>query len=57
MTVVPDFRQSSANAAMSELKTRCDSACPLGLIKCYGGSELMAVYDGMLFPPCNDAAL
>lgn len=45
--LVPDFTGASDNLAMYHLKTRCDSAKPLGVVRCDPtNSELLVVYDG-----------
>lgn len=45
-TVVPDFTNASDNQPMYRLKARCESAKPLGLVRC-DSSELLLVYDGV----------
>lgn len=43
-TVVPDFTNPSDPLPMSHLKARCESAKPLGLVRCEN-SELLLIYD------------
>ncbi|KAJ3783008.1 hypothetical protein GGU11DRAFT_848965 [Lentinula aff. detonsa] len=44
VTVVPDFSGASTNQPMANLKSRVDSAKPLGLIRS-DASELLVIYD------------
>jgi RHO1 GDP-GTP exchange protein 1/2 len=47
LTIVPDFTGAGSNIAMSSLKTRCEAAKPLGLVRA-GQDELLVVYEGEL---------
>lgn len=44
-TLVPDFTKANENAALNSLKSKCEAAKPLGMIRC-DASELLVVYDG-----------
>ncbi|EIW84261.1 hypothetical protein CONPUDRAFT_163433 [Coniophora puteana RWD-64-598 SS2] len=44
VAVVPDFSDSATNKRVADLKSRCEAAKPLGLIRC-DASELLVVYD------------
>jgi len=44
VTVVPDLSNASHIAAMADLKSRCDAARPLGLVRC-DADELLVIYD------------
>jgi len=44
VTVVPDFSGAGSDNAMSSLKTRCEAAKPLGLVRS-GQDELLVVYE------------
>ncbi|KAL4063545.1 hypothetical protein V8B97DRAFT_1991199 [Scleroderma yunnanense] len=46
ISIVPDFSGASSNPSMANLKSHCENARPLGLIR-YDASELMAIYDTM----------
>ncbi|THH20762.1 hypothetical protein EW146_g670 [Bondarzewia mesenterica] len=45
-TVVPDFSQTNSNLPMHSLKTRCDDAKVLGIVRT-NNSELLVIYDGL----------
>lgn len=49
VTVVPDFSGAACNTDMADLKTRCEDAKPLGLIRAESG-EILVVYDSKSFP-------
>ncbi|KAG1781631.1 hypothetical protein EV702DRAFT_1177351 [Suillus placidus] len=44
ISVVPDFSGAACNTDMGDLKTRCEDAKPLGLIRAESG-EILVVYD------------
>lgn len=44
VSVVPDFSGATSNTDMADLKTRCEDAKPLGLIRAESG-EILVVYD------------
>ncbi|KIM84853.1 hypothetical protein PILCRDRAFT_817654 [Piloderma croceum F 1598] len=44
VTVVPDLSSASTNPPTADLKSRCDAARPLGLVRC-DADELLVVYD------------
>lgn len=44
VSVVPDFSGAASNTDMADLKTRCEDAKPLGLIRAESG-EILMVYD------------
>lgn len=44
VSVVPDFSGAACNTDMGDLKTRCEEAKPLGLIRAESG-EILVVYD------------
>lgn len=44
VSVVPDFSKATSNMDMADLKTRCEDAKPLGLIRTESG-EILVVYD------------
>ncbi|KAG6373463.1 hypothetical protein JVT61DRAFT_6616 [Boletus reticuloceps] len=46
VTLVPDFGSASHNSATADLKTRCEDAKPLGLVR-HDATELMVIYDTM----------
>jgi hypothetical protein len=48
VNVIPDFSQSGANPSVAQLKSRCEGAKPLGLVRC-NASELLVVYDSTFF--------
>jgi hypothetical protein len=53
VTVVPDFSSANVNVAVAQLKSRCESAKALGLVRC-DASELLVIYDSkllLMFPP------
>lgn len=46
ISVVPDFSGATCNTDMADLKTRCEDAKPLGLIRSES-SEILVVYDSL----------
>jgi hypothetical protein len=52
VTVVPDLSGASTNAPMADLKSRCDDARPLGLVRC-DADELLVIYDSKSFSHCR----
>ncbi|KAG1750776.1 hypothetical protein EDB19DRAFT_1676909 [Suillus lakei] len=44
VSVVPDFSGAASNTDMGDLKTRCEEAKPLGLIRAESG-EILVIYD------------
>jgi len=45
VSVVPDFSGAASTTDMAQLKTLCEEAKPLGLIRTESG-EIMVIYDG-----------
>ncbi|EGN99254.1 hypothetical protein SERLA73DRAFT_168758 [Serpula lacrymans var. lacrymans S7.3] len=46
IVLVPDFSDAHNSKAMTDLKSRCEAAKPLGLVRS-GASELLVIYDTM----------
>jgi len=46
VTVVPELKDAHTNPSMADLKSRCDAARPLGLLRC-DPTELLVIYDTM----------
>lgn len=45
-TTIPKFAGADSSTPMSLLRTRCQDAKPLGLVRCLN-DEILVVYDGM----------
>ena len=50
VTVVPDWREASNNQLMSDLKSKCESSKPLGLVRC-DSDDLLVIYDSKTGSP------
>jgi len=54
MTLVPNWGAVGSSLSMANLKSRCDKAKPIGLVRC-DADELLVVYDGKLDSYSNAA--